>query len=75
MSTAPDGGHLICSRRGCGAAATRAVLWRNPRIHAQDRTKVWLACDEHEEVLREHLALRAFPVRTCAVEDIPEGAG
>ena len=36
---------------------------------------MWLACDEHEEVLREHLALRAFPVRTCAVEDIPEGAG
>lgn len=66
---------LVCSRRACGSAATRAVLWRNPRLHTADRTKVWLACDEHEAVLREHLALRAFPVRTCALSEIPEGAG
>lgn len=66
---------LVCSRRGCGATAERAVLWRNPRIHDESRTKVWLACAAHEELLREHLAVRGFPVRTCAVDEIPEGAG
>lgn len=66
---------LVCSRRACGAAATRAVLWRNPRIHDETRTKVWLACAEHEEVLREHLAVRSFPVRTCSIDEIPEDAG
>ncbi|GAA8848259.1 hypothetical protein DUHN55_26050 [Helicobacter pylori] len=66
---------LICSRKACRQTATRAVLWRNPRIHDQSRRKVWLACDEHEEVLREHLAVRAFPVATCAVDEIPDDAG
>lgn len=66
---------LICSRKACRQTATRAVLWRNPRIHDQSRRKVWLACDEHEEVLREHLAVRGFPVATCAVDEIPDDAG
>ena len=66
---------LICSRKACRQTATRAVLWRNPRIHGQSRRKVWLACDEHEEVLREHLAVRAFPFATCAVDEIPDDAG
>lgn len=66
---------LICSRRACGQPATRAVLWRNPRLHDEARRKVWLACDEHEEVLRSHLAMRGFPVRTVPVSEIPEGAG
>ena len=66
---------LICSRKACRASATRAVLWRNPRIHDESRRKVWLACDEHEEVLREHLAIRGFPVTTCALDEIPDDAG
>lgn len=66
---------LVCSRKACRDAATRAVLWRNPRIHDESRRKVWLACDEHEEVLREHLAVRGFPVATCAVDEIPDDAG
>lgn len=51
-----------CSRAGCRAAATSRVQWRNPRIHAADRTKVWLACDEHRDYLRDFLAARDFPV-------------
>jgi len=51
-----------CSRAGCRELATWRVLWRNPRIHTPDRTKVWLACDEHVSYLREHLAARSFPV-------------
>ncbi len=51
-----------CSRAGCRAAAAWAVNWRNPRIHSADRVKVWLACDEHVEYLREYVASRDFPV-------------
>lgn len=36
--------------------------WRNPRIHTEDRVKIWLACDDHVEYLREYLATRDFPV-------------
>jgi hypothetical protein len=43
--------------------ATTAIEWRNPRIHTGDRVKVWLACDEHVEVLRDFLAARAFPLQ------------
>jgi hypothetical protein len=53
---------LRCSRAGCRADASSAVNWRNPRIHSADRVKVWLACDEHGEYLRDYLATRGFPV-------------
>lgn len=51
-----------CSRAGCGSAAQWNVNWRNPRIHSEDRVKVWLACDEHVDYLRDYLATRDFPV-------------
>ena len=51
-----------CSRAGCGAPAVASVNWRNPRIHGPERVKVWLACDEHVEFLRDYLASRGFPV-------------
>ncbi len=51
-----------CSRAGCTTPATWAVDWRNPRIHAADRVKTWLACNEHVEYLRDYLATRDFPV-------------
>lgn len=52
----------VCSRAGCRADATHLVIWRNPRIHAADRRKVWHACDEHAPFLRDYLAARDFPV-------------
>ena len=51
-----------CSRAGCRELASHTVNWRNPRIHTPDRVKVWLACPEHEEYLRDYLATRGFPV-------------
>jgi hypothetical protein len=51
-----------CSRVGCRADARWRIDWRNPRIHSADRTKTWVACDEHREYLREFLAARDFPV-------------
>ena len=51
-----------CSRAGCRRPASTAIEWRNPRIHTGDRSKTWLACDDHVEVLREFLAARSFPL-------------
>ena len=56
------GSEAICSRAGCDAAATSTVNWRNPKIHSADRVKVWHACDEHVDYLRDYLAARDFPV-------------
>jgi hypothetical protein len=52
----------VCSRAGCRASAQWRIDWRNPRIHAADRRKTWVACDEHVGYLREFLAARDFPV-------------
>ncbi|WP_405372732.1 MULTISPECIES: hypothetical protein [unclassified Microbacterium] len=54
-----------CSRAGCRDLAAWQVIWRNPRIHAADRQKVWAACDAHVEFLRDYLATRSFPVRVA----------
>lgn len=51
-----------CSRAGCRAEAHWRIEWRNPRIHSPDRRKVWVACDEHRDYLRDYLAAREFPV-------------
>ncbi|VXC20194.1 hypothetical protein [Plantibacter sp. T3] len=56
----PDG--VICSRAGCRAAASWRIEWRNPKIHAVDRVKVWTACDEHVDFLEAFLEARSFPL-------------
>lgn len=65
-----------CSRAGCTIEALWAVNWRNPRIHGAERVKVWLACDEHVEFLRDYLASRDFPVvvtdAAAPLERLPE---
>lgn len=55
-----------CSRAACRNRATHQVIWRNPRIHAEDRRKVWLACDEHVGYLSDYLRARDFPVEVKA---------
>jgi hypothetical protein len=65
---------LTCSRAGCLERAVWRVEWRNPKIHAEDRVKVWLACEEHVEYLREFLAARQFPVRVVATDAAVAGA-
>lgn len=51
-----------CSRAACRETATHRIVWRNPRIHAADREKIWLACNSHLEFLSEYLRARDFPV-------------
>jgi hypothetical protein len=58
---------FTCSRAGCGSQAQWRIQWRNPKIHAADRVKVWLACAEHVDYLRDFLAARDFPVQVLQV--------
>lgn len=59
---------FACSRAGCGSRAAWRIEWRNPKIHTADRVKVWLACDDHVDYLREFLAARDFPVAVLPLE-------
>jgi hypothetical protein len=54
---------LRCSAKGCRAAATVDLVWRNPKLHDAAREKHWLACDEHEDFLADFLARRDFLLR------------
>ena len=73
-SADPD---LICSGRGCQAAARHQVLWNNPRLHTPERRKVWLACDEHRDSLAGFLSARGFlrgvePLARSDGEGVPD---
>ena len=71
-------GTVQCSAAGCAATASWRVNWRNPRIHAADRVKVWLACDSHRGTLADYLGTRGFPVLVSAlgepVASVPDAA-
>ncbi|MDP9318974.1 MAG: hypothetical protein M3O94_07875 [Actinomycetota bacterium] len=51
---------LRCSARGCVNAAEYALRWNNPKIHAADRRKTWLACADHRQSLTDFLDARGF---------------
>ena len=66
---------VVCSAKGCRAAALHVLVWNNPKVHTPDREKTWVACDAHRGSLSEHLDVRGFlrrvdPLRktcpTCA---------
>lgn len=67
LPTGPDG--LLCSAKGCRAAATTDLRWNNPKIHPADRRKHWLACGEHREQLSSFLSVRGF---LREVEPLPD---
>ncbi|GIF67757.1 hypothetical protein Ais01nite_57920 [Asanoa ishikariensis] len=50
----------VCSAKGCRRDAVYEVRWNNPKIHAPERLKVWLACEEHRESLADFLDRRGF---------------
>lgn len=54
----PEG--LVCSARGCRQPASYDLQWNNPKIHAEERRKHWLACDDHRESLAQFLSARGF---------------
>lgn len=63
----PAADRIVCSRAGCDAGARWRIQWRNPAIHGEDRVKVWTACDDHVDYLREFLAARSFPVTVLPI--------
>ena len=71
--TEPDA--LVCSAKGCQAAAVWALLWNNPKLHTPDRRKTWLACDEHRPSLGEFLGARQFLKDVVPVADRPVDEG
>ncbi|GAA3283391.1 hypothetical protein GCM10027060_05180 [Nesterenkonia halophila] len=63
-----------CSRKGCRAEAAWQILWNNPKIHDEQRRKIWLACDEHRSWLEDFLRQRLFWRRTADMsEDVGPG--
>lgn len=60
----------LCSRAACVNQAAWALLWRNPAIHNADRTKTWLACDEHVDYLTDFLSSRSFPLEVISIETL-----
>lgn len=65
----PGPDELLCSAKGCRAAAVWALRWNNPKIHTADRRKIWLACDEHRESLSAFLSRRDFLKDVVPVAD------
>ena len=59
-----------CSRAGCRESARWLIEWRNPKIHTADRTKTWVACEQHRTYLRDFLAAREFPVTVSALHPL-----
>jgi len=55
-----DPATVICSAKGCRAAAVWVLAWNNPKLHTPDRRKTWLACEEHREHLSQFLGVRSF---------------
>jgi hypothetical protein len=66
---------LVCSAKGCRAAAAWGVRWNNPTVHAPERRKVWLACDDHLPHLERHLEVRGFWRDTVPVQELTEQDG
>lgn len=62
---------LTCSARGCRAEARWGLRWNNPRLHAPERRKVWLACEEHRSTLGDFLSSRGLLRDTVGVEELP----
>lgn len=61
---------LKCSRKGCKADAQHVLEWNNPKVHAPERRKQWLACDEHLEYLSAFLSARMFLKNVAPLIDI-----
>jgi hypothetical protein len=38
------------------------INWRNPKLHAPDRVKVWVSCEEHRTFFLDYFLNRGFPV-------------
>ncbi|ANS77672.1 hypothetical protein SGUI_0276 [Serinicoccus hydrothermalis] len=51
------------------------MVWRNPKLHTEGRRKVWLACEDHREHLRDFVQLRGFLLEVVGVDELTEADG
>jgi hypothetical protein len=61
-----------CSAKGCRADAAYGLMWNNPKLHAPDRLKTWLACEEHRVSLSYFLSVRGFLKDTVPVSELSD---
>lgn len=59
-SSGPEADSPTCSAKACRDAAVWVLAWNNPKLHAPERRKTWLACEEHREHLSQFLGVRGF---------------
>ena len=64
-----DPEQVICSAQKCRQVAHWAVVWNNPKIHTPDREKIWTACDDHRDTLRDYLT--AHRMNFIRVDPVP----
>lgn len=60
MGVQMDTDRPTCSAKGCRLDAEWELLWNNPKIHAPERRKTWLACEDHRVSLSDFLGARGF---------------
>lgn len=53
-----------CSRTGCSEDAEFSVIWSNPKVHKDGRTKTWGSCSTHLDYFVSYLTIRGFYLRT-----------
>jgi len=71
LDTSP-GSQTICSAKDCRADAAYGLLWNNPKLHAPEKRKTWLACEEHRESLSYFLSVRGFLKDTVPVSQLAD---
>jgi hypothetical protein len=57
-----------CSRAGCHSVSNSLIIWRNPKIHTDGRTKVWGSCEDHLNFLVDYLSVREFFLEVKPIE-------
>lgn len=75
MAPGPEPARLRCSAKACAADAVYALLWNNPRLHAPERRKVWLACGAHRDHLSRFLDGRDLLRDVIGVDELDETHG
>jgi hypothetical protein len=66
---------VLCSAKGCRANATYGLLWNNPKLHAPERRKTWLACENHADALSDFLSKRGFLKDAVPVDELTDEMG
>lgn len=64
-----------CSAKGCRNDASYGLLWNNPKLHAPERRKVWLACESHADPLSDFLSKRGFLKDALPVSELTDEMG